>query len=618
MESFTDKLAHLKIPLNDIKSATNNFDDTKVIGHGGFGRVYRGEILSHFKGCSSSVAIKRVNRNYGVSKTDFLKMIEMLTRYKHEGLISLLGFCDEGDEKILVYEYASNGSLDRSLSSPDLTWVQRLKICIAAARGLSYLHGDMGTKERIIHRDVKSSNILLDENCNAKIADFGLSKLRPANQPQMELFPSFAGTLGYSDPLYYYDTHILSTDVYSFGVLLFEVICGKLSFDHSNGKSQILVPTWKESFRRNKLQDIIFDELKQQMGQTSLEIFMTIAYECLHTSREERPTMSHVVKELESALECQERYEGMKLTKGHKQMLMITEEDLSDYRFQNELTKDYKEMHMITAENPLKTELETRLLKGILLNRGKTVEHEVLIDDSVDLLPVLDTETYWELKLPSDYEDIIKRSKDSLQWETKKDLYAILCKGFPISYGEEWFFLANDGKKCLMLPARAVLEEDRWEWKPKPETRFEEVAGCIFDTFAIISKFNSKMLSPQTTYAAYLAYNLPDDYKSVDQPPHVQVVDKDSDSKEAYNIFLCTPQTPHINWNEKEEKTTNPSSRRKIKGLPKRRSDGWMEVQVHEFQTRATTRMISTRLKLSSYDMSLKGVIVQGLEFRPV
>ncbi|KAI7752513.1 hypothetical protein M8C21_015864 [Ambrosia artemisiifolia] len=757
MESFIKEFEHLKIRLQDIKSATNNFDETKLIGSDGFGPVYKGN-LSHSKG-RSMVAVKRLDRKFGLGQGDseFWKEILPLSRYNHENFISLLGFCIEDDEMILVHEYAANGSLDHYLNSTNLTWTERLKICVGVARGLSYLHDVNFTQDIVFHRDIKSSNILFDADWNAKVSISGLSK----------------GTLAASQKRL-----ARESDIYSLGVILFEILCGRLAFEHSDGLSQVIVPTWKESYKQNKLQEIILEDLKPQINRKSLETFSYIAYKCVQESYQERPNMRQIVKSLESALEFQELYEGVKPTPGYKQLLMITAEDPQNYRSERELTKDYKEILMITAEDPLnnipETELKILLHKGILLNRGKTwfslnmdgehcemisiadcltltthesphyirpndyisrfavgcyepfganfkthvrtqflstkitytvnlvfknksksryiglkyklkgelsnsysflsderedgwltaelyqftsdqrtvdleiwfyteccptllvegiefrplkkVKHEVIMDDKVDMQPLLDRETYWEQKLPIDYEDIIKRSKDIEQWKTKKELYSILCKGFLISYGEEWFYLAKDGKKCLMLPARAALEEDKWEWKHEPETRFEEVADCIFDTFVVFCKFSSKMLSPQTTYAAFLVYELPDDCESVDQPPPVQVVDEDldsdsdsdSDSKEVYNIFLRTPQTPVISWNEKEEKTFKPLSRLIIKGLPKQRRDGWMEVQVHEFQTHTAIKMVSLCLKFSSNDMSLKGVIVLGLEFRPI
>ncbi|KAJ0697753.1 putative protein kinase RLK-Pelle-CrRLK1L-1 family [Helianthus annuus] len=113
----------------------------------------------------------------------------MLSRYSQENLITLLGYCDEDGEKILVYEHTSNGSLHRHLSSNVLTWIQRLKICLDAAKGLKYLHGHRGTQQRILHRDIKSANILLDDNWNAKLSDMGLSKVGPANQQHSVLSP---------------------------------------------------------------------------------------------------------------------------------------------------------------------------------------------------------------------------------------------------------------------------------------------------------------------------------------------------------------------------------------------------------------------------------------------
>ncbi|KAF5787507.1 putative protein kinase RLK-Pelle-LRR-VIII-1 family [Helianthus annuus] len=133
MTSATKEFEHLKIHLEELKKATNSFG-SKVIGAGGFGKVYKGEV-SHSKG-RSMVAIKRLNREYGQGDPEFWKEIMMLSRYTHNNLISLLGFCDENGEKIIVYEYASNGSLDRHLSSTALTWTQRLKIYLDAARGM--------------------------------------------------------------------------------------------------------------------------------------------------------------------------------------------------------------------------------------------------------------------------------------------------------------------------------------------------------------------------------------------------------------------------------------------------------------------------------------------------
>ncbi|KAJ0609057.1 putative protein kinase RLK-Pelle-CrRLK1L-1 family [Helianthus annuus] len=351
METLFGEFQHLRIQLEDIKSATDNFNDRKLIGVGGFGKVYEGE-LCHHKG-RSMVAFKRLDRKFGQGEPEFWKEVMMLSRYTHENLISLLGFCDEGNEMILVYEHASNGSLDRHLPSTTFTWIRRIKTCLDAARGLSYLHDHKGTQQRVLHRDIKSSNILLDDNWNVKISDMGLSKIGPANQQHTALVTNVVGTLGYLDPMYM-ELGILTkeSDVYSFGVVLFEVLCGRLCYDNSNGKFQSLVRMWKQKAKQKKLDEIIFQDLAQGMDHRSLEIFSDIAFQCLQKHREERPTMSVVVEKLETALEFQEINEEMKHPLSYEKIIK-------------------------TAVHPLmyksEEELKLCLSKGILLNGGKTV-----------------------------------------------------------------------------------------------------------------------------------------------------------------------------------------------------------------------------------------------------
>ncbi|KAL8195805.1 hypothetical protein R6Q57_025558, partial [Mikania cordata] len=300
MEEFDS----LKIQLKDVISATDNF--TRLIGRGGFGSVYKGE-LNRPKGLIT-VACKRLNSKLGQGNVEFLKEIMMLSKYKHENLVSLLHFCNEGDERILVYEYISRGSLDCYLSDISLTWVQRLKICIGVARALNYLHDPPAeTHQRILHRDIKSANVLLDENWNAKVSDFGLSKYGPANEPQTYVVSRVVGTRGYCDPLYWgKNTLSKESDVYSFGVVLFEVMCGTLCCEYRGGKLlRILVPAWKRCYKEEKLDGIIFHGLKDDMEPGSLKTFSAVAYRCLGETREERPTMADIVQELEMALEQQ-------------------------------------------------------------------------------------------------------------------------------------------------------------------------------------------------------------------------------------------------------------------------------------------------------------------------
>ncbi|KAI3828666.1 hypothetical protein L1987_02774 [Smallanthus sonchifolius] len=310
--SFMRDFDHLKIQMKDIVTGTNNFDPTKVIGSGGFGSVYKGE-LSSPEG-EITLAFKKLDRRLGQGNIEFWKEIMMLSKYKHENLISLMHFCIEGDEMILAYEYASRGSLDRYLSDAGaLTWIRRLKICVGAARGLCFLHDPKETHQRVLHRDVKSANILLDANWTAKVSDFGLSKFGPANQAPSYLVSRAVGTPGYCDPLYW-ELGFLSkeSDVYSFGVVLFEILCGRLCYEYHNCElTKILVPKWRRCYDEKRLDEIILPGLKEQMDPGSLKSFSSIAYKCVKKAREERPTMAKIVEELEYSLEQQEIFENI-------------------------------------------------------------------------------------------------------------------------------------------------------------------------------------------------------------------------------------------------------------------------------------------------------------------
>nr|GEY61962.1 protein kinase, ATP binding site-containing protein [Tanacetum cinerariifolium] len=263
---------HLKISLEAIKSATKDFSKENCIGQGGFGEVYKGEII-HSMG-KIVVALKRLNRKYGQGDPEFWKEIIMLSSHKHENIISLLGYCDECGEKILVYEYASNKSLDLYLHSSELTWVRRLNICIGAARGLMSLHNAAGAQQRVLHRDIKSSNILLDENWNAKISDFATGFLTK------------------------------ESDVYSFGVVLFEVLSGRFCFDkYKDSNYRCLVRLARKSYEHNKLDEVIHSTIKDEISSDSLVMFTTIAYQCSMIESKDRPLMTKVVKALEGALQ---------------------------------------------------------------------------------------------------------------------------------------------------------------------------------------------------------------------------------------------------------------------------------------------------------------------------
>ncbi|MFS7959313.1 putative protein kinase RLK-Pelle-CrRLK1L-1 family [Helianthus anomalus] len=303
--SSTEEVNHLQIPLQELSDATNAFSTENLVAKGGFGKVYKGVSVKH-----GNIAIKMLYLWEGPGKgqgdPEFKTEIALLSVYKHENIVSLLGYCDENGQKILVYKYEGNGSLDKHLKRKDLTWIQRLQICLDAARGLQYLHDDVGLLHRILHRDVKSSNILLDENWKAKISDFGLSKMGPANKQSTFLISNACGTFGYIDPDYVNTGYLTQkSDVYSFGVVLFEVLCGRLTrVPKYKDKREFLVTLVKIHWRRNTLDEIILSDLLHQINRGSLLTFTSIAYQCL-MSPNERPTMKKVVEQLQKALENQ-------------------------------------------------------------------------------------------------------------------------------------------------------------------------------------------------------------------------------------------------------------------------------------------------------------------------
>ncbi|GJT85372.1 probable receptor-like protein kinase isoform X1 [Tanacetum coccineum] len=274
MSSLTSLQPCYHFSLDEIKSSTNDFDDELVIGQGGFGKVYKGHIC--INETSHVVAIKRLDSFSTQGELEFRAEIEMLAKLRHRHLVSLIGYCNDNKEMILVYEYMPHGALHDHLHKDDthLSWMQRLKVAIGAARGIDYLHKGGDTKHGIIHRDVKSSNILLDENWEAMISDFGLSKIIPVDH---SFYASIKGTFGYLDPEYLFTNKLTrATDVYAFGVLLFELLSGRLPVDIRYGEEQCSLVRWAKQFvKERRLEQMVDSKIKGTISSKCLRRFST-------------------------------------------------------------------------------------------------------------------------------------------------------------------------------------------------------------------------------------------------------------------------------------------------------------------------------------------------------
>ncbi|KAL5711761.1 non-specific serine/threonine protein kinase [Ranunculus cassubicifolius] len=283
----------------ELAAATKNFRQECLLGEGGFGRVYKGRLENG----GQLAAIKQLDRNGLQGNKEFLVEVLMLSLLHHENLVNLIGYCADGDQRLLVYEYMSRGSLEDHLLDlpPDqkpLNWYTRMKIATGAAKGLEYLHDKANPP--VIYRDLKSSNILLDEEFNPKLSDFGLAKLGPVGD-KTHVSSRVMGTYGYCAPEYARTGQLtLKSDVYSFGVVLLELITGRRAIDTIRPISEQNLVTWAQPFFKDpaKFPDMADPLLEGDFPVRGLNQAVAVAAMCLQEEASVRPLMSDVVTAL--------------------------------------------------------------------------------------------------------------------------------------------------------------------------------------------------------------------------------------------------------------------------------------------------------------------------------
>ncbi|GJS48006.1 probable receptor-like protein kinase [Tanacetum coccineum] len=316
--------------LSEIRLATNNFSPDNVISVGRHEKVYKAEInpfprKNPFPGKPIMVSFKRFDQS--ISSKWFVETIQNCLRLIHENLTSLIGFSDEGDEKILCFQHPEYGSLQNYLDNTRLTWTARLIVCLGVGYGIWHLH----YLEQVIHSTIKISSILLDSNWKAKI-DLEYSNI---DLP-------FEAESDYSDPS---RNETMVSDIYSFGIILFQVLCGRLAFDaEDHTDSQDLIQLAKKNYKDGKLEEIIDPFLRNQMSPESLSTFSEIAYHCFNDDPQQRPQMHYIIKQLEKSLLRQWDFEQIAM----KEVLYNC--DIYDYTCQQYVLK-HKSLHHNTQVN---------------------------------------------------------------------------------------------------------------------------------------------------------------------------------------------------------------------------------------------------------------------------
>ncbi|KAI5570947.1 hypothetical protein POPTR_011G073391v4 [Populus trichocarpa] len=315
--------------LRQLRAATNNFDSADKIGEGGFGSVYKGKLSD-----GTLIAVKQLSPKSRQGNREFVNEIGMISGLQHPNLVKLYGCCIEGDQLLLVYEYMENNSLAKALFGSEtsflmLDWPTRYKICVGIARGLAFLHEESAI--RIVHRDIKGTNVLLDKDLSAKISDFGLAKLN--EEENTHISTRVAGTIGYMAPEYALWGYLTDkADVYSFGVVALEIVSGRSNSSYRTTNEFVCLLDWARVLqKKGNLMEIVDPKLQSEFNKEEAERMIKLALLCTNASPSLRPAMSEVVSMLEGQTSIQEMISDpsiygddlhSKHLKGHYQQVM--------------------------------------------------------------------------------------------------------------------------------------------------------------------------------------------------------------------------------------------------------------------------------------------------------
>ncbi|MFS7925250.1 putative protein kinase RLK-Pelle-CR4L family [Helianthus anomalus] len=705
----------LQISRKNIGFATKNFSEKNCVGSGRFWKAYEGELPlgqdNAYASGSTTIVAKRWDSKFDQGDHQFRTEVNILFKCRHQNVIGLVGYCNEMDEKIIVYEHMSNGSLDKYLKDANLTWMKRLVICIGVASGLDFLHQRGVKLKKVVHREIKSSCILLNDDWKAKISNLELSSLESLQQ-DMEHVSDNA-----------YDTSAEKSDIYSFGVVLFEILCGRLACaENGEDHSQFLGSLAKRCYEEGKLDEMVFDGIKDQIVSDSLSTFVEVAYQCMHDKSEVRPTAHDVVTQLKKALDFQKDYEKWEaqVPERYKEIIRMSNtpemyskvkrKDLIDAFSKGILIQEGKvwfslgcneeRNEMVSAsqfsyENHSSHKWcsvpESRFEKVAEMSNISNLNIQIKIRSRslsssvnygvhlvfkfcgarksgakpmyVNLTYKMGNETLhayfatWRedewMKIEL-YRFFNHNESDTIDFEFLLKSFSRCYCGSGAIYVEGVEFRAIDnvkpeennlreGQQLITDPMQQLQTNDvpshigglkpllkLFKWrkkkkqyymlsaneafrntfnaklfnlKPSTESKFKKVIEVLSThVFRIKCKIKSKMFLENTEYSCHLVFKLSEKRCGL----HCPVIIRDLHqrrNKHSEVVYFRSPSP----WNKDD-----------VNRVPQEREDGWMEVYVWKFKSNHKLQNMSMNLKFVTYEGTMSGLIICGLEFRPV